>query len=76
MGFYLDNQGNYYEGDKADMGHQSVPQRPSPDYKWDGKWVLDDAVIKARQEEETKAMPPLVGVLPLLLPKSKPDAPE
>lgn len=56
MGFYLDNQGSYYEGDRADIGHQGVPQRPSADYKLvDGEWVLDDAVIKARQEEEIKA---------------------
>lgn len=56
MGFYLDNQGNYYEGDKADMGHQSVPQRPDSKYKFvDKEWVLDQAVVDQEELEATKA---------------------
>ena len=51
MGFYLDNAGNYYEGDKADIGHQAVPQRPSYRHKFvNNEWVLDQVVV----DEETR----------------------
>lgn len=54
MGFYLDSQGNYYEGDKADIGHQGVPQRPSVEHKWEGKWVPDQEKIYIRVAEENR----------------------
>lgn len=44
MGYYIDQQGNYYEGDKADYRDTSVPQRPSPFYDWVGnQWVTNVA---------------------------------
>ena len=51
MGFYIGQQGNYYEGDKADHIDIEVPQRPSYLYKWvDGEWVID----AEKQAAETK----------------------
>ena len=56
MGFYLDNAGNYYEGDRADIGHRAVPQRPSDKHKFtDGEWLLDETLVSAETTEKAKA---------------------
>lgn len=40
MGFYIDQDGGYYEGDKAHWQDQEVPQRPSANHTWNGSaWV-------------------------------------
>lgn len=40
MGFYIDQNGGYYEGDKAHWQDQEVPQRPSANHTWNGSaWV-------------------------------------
>lgn len=40
MGFYIDQNGGYYEGDKAHWQDQDVPQRPSANHTWIGSaWV-------------------------------------
>lgn len=55
VGYYIGEIG-YYEGDKIDYRDTEVPQRPSADYKWDGKtWVIDEGVVKAREAENAKA---------------------
>lgn len=49
-GYYLDFNGEYYEGDKADHRHIEVPQRPSPLHEWDGDgWVLN--LTEARNQK-------------------------
>lgn len=43
MGFYLDKQGNYYQGDKSLYSDIEVPERPSGVHTWNGKeWVIDE----------------------------------
>jgi len=40
MNCYIDRQGGYYEGDKANPQDQEVPQRPSANHTWNGSaWV-------------------------------------
>lgn len=40
MGFYIDQNGVYYDGDKANPQDQEVPQRPDTNHTWDGNaWV-------------------------------------
>lgn len=44
MGRFVTPSGSYYEGDRASPLDLEVPQRPSPDYVWDGAaWALDPA---------------------------------
>lgn len=41
-GFFIDTNGNYYEGDRASPADLEVPQRPSARHKWiDGAWIQD-----------------------------------
>lgn len=54
MGFYIDQNGGYYEGDKAHWQDQDVPQRPSANHTWNGSaWVVAPlpvpAVVTMRQ---------------------------
>lgn len=45
MGFYLDSNGNYYEGDRHgdDM---SVPQRPDAEHAWNGNdWTPSPVAV-------------------------------
>lgn len=48
-GFFVDVNGNYYEGDKASADDVVVPKRPTPLHKWvnDG-WTLDSARLEAQ----------------------------
>lgn len=40
MGFYIDQNSSYYEGDKANWQDQEVPQRPDANHTWNGStWV-------------------------------------
>lgn len=40
MGYYLNAEIGYYEGDPISVNDQEVPQRPDADYSWDGaQWV-------------------------------------
>lgn len=49
MGYYIDINGNYYEGDKAELHDVEVPQRPSQFSKWvGGAWVDDLASAKSK----------------------------
>lgn len=54
MGYYIDKNGSYYEGDKADWQDQEVPQRPDANHTWNGSaWVAAPlpvpAVVTMRQ---------------------------
>ena len=52
--YYIDASGAYYEGDQQPNSIK-VPQRPSPNHKWDGSaWQLDakaDALAQIAAEE-------------------------
>ncbi len=53
MGFYIDQSGRYYEGDKASDADSLVPQRPSYIHDWNGAtWVVN----AARQAAATQAL--------------------
>lgn len=53
MRYWLDARGNYYEGDRAHALDIEVPQRPSPEHRWDGSvWVEDAALVAARRRRE------------------------
>lgn len=40
MGYYIDPQGNYYEGDRISALDIEVSQRPDPTYDWNNNiWV-------------------------------------
>lgn len=40
MGYWVNAQGNYYEGDRANLNDLSVSQRPGPNYQWaNNAWV-------------------------------------
>lgn len=42
MGYFLRPDGGYYEGDRAHALDLEVPQRPTPDHRWEnGEWVVD-----------------------------------
>ncbi len=52
MGFYIDTQGRYYEGDRMSALDTAVPARPTVYHDWNGtSWVGDvaraDAALKA-----------------------------
>lgn len=56
MGFYLDSQGNYYEGDRSSLADSPVPQRPSYRHKFtNGEWLEDVVVLKVEEAEKAKA---------------------
>ena len=51
MGFYVNKELGYYEGDKIDWRDIEVPRRPDYLHKWDGKtWVLDDERVKEEEQ--------------------------
>jgi len=60
MGFYLDQNGNYYEGDKADWRDTEVTQRPDYRYIWNKEWVLNDELIA--EENKTEALKKLENI--------------
>jgi hypothetical protein len=46
---YINSQGNYYLGDRQG-NDQEVPQRPGPDYTWNGtEWTIDLSGLKTKQ---------------------------
>lgn len=49
MNYYITPDGNYYEGYKVADGSIPVPQRPSADHIWQGKWVVNYAAQKAAE---------------------------
>lgn len=54
MGYYIDQNGDYYEGDRVHWRDRDVPRRPSPNHAFDGvAWVLKPAsppaVVSMRQ---------------------------
>jgi hypothetical protein len=52
---WLDSQGNYYEGDRANLADRGVPQRPSPNHIWvDGAWVEDAQKLAEIASDEAK----------------------
>lgn len=52
MGYYIDAQGNYYEGDKAIFGDLEVPQRQNPKDVWsNGAWGTDTGKLQAEKDE-------------------------
>jgi hypothetical protein len=57
MGYFLQKDNSYYEGDRAHPLDQEVPQRPDFTYNWDGvKWIQNSLKItkpaKTKQERE------------------------
>jgi hypothetical protein len=49
---WLDSQGNYYEGDRANLSDRGVPTRPSSIHIFvDGEWVEDQVQVAAAQAE-------------------------
>lgn len=66
MGFFIDPQGNYYEGDRASLSDIAVPQRESALYKWDREqkeYVLDEVIAKEYAEKEARVKD-IADVLP------------
>lgn len=52
---WLDSQGNYYEGDRANLSDLGVPERPSSLHIFvDGEWVEGPAKVAEIQAEEAK----------------------
>lgn len=48
MGYFIDNDGRYYEGDQLDPSHQPVPRRPGPDYNFvGGVWVIAMELVRS-----------------------------
>ena len=48
MSYFIDQNGSYYEGDKASLGDKEVMQRPSFQHKWTGSdWVVDTVEVLA-----------------------------
>lgn len=48
MNCYIDQNGGYYEGDKAHWQDQDVPQRPSANHTWNGSaWVAAPLPVPA-----------------------------
>ena len=48
MGFYIDQNGGYYEGDKANWQDQDVSQRPDANHTWNGSaWVAAPLPVPA-----------------------------
>lgn len=45
MGFFINAQVGYYEGDRIDVLDREVPQRPDPDVEWDPDMLGDGAWI-------------------------------
>lgn len=43
MPYFITPDGSYYEGTTVAEGSIEVPQRPGPEYKWTGSWVIDDS---------------------------------
>lgn len=76
MGFYIDRDGGYYEGDRQSPDDVLVPQRPSARHLWQGgAWVLGpepvpDALTPSQfwqqieAEELTAAADALIDSLP------------
>ena len=55
MGYYINKDGNYYEGDRQGEDAE-VPQRPSPYHVWqDGEWVDDKKAIAVQRITELEA---------------------
>lgn len=55
MGFFINKDGLYYEGDKASAADQEVTKRATPNHKWNGSaWALDLAQCKALAWEGIK----------------------
>lgn len=53
MGYFVDNQGNYYEGDRANLSDKSVSQRPSKNHNFiNNEWVLDEDKDSEEKENE------------------------
>lgn len=57
MGFYIDQNGSYYEGDKAHWQDQDVPPRPSNQHTWDGiSWVIDPQKVNADIDAQIRVL--------------------
>jgi hypothetical protein len=53
MGFFINKNGAYYEGDKASQVDTEVTQRPSPLHNWTGiDWVIDAVAEKTKMFQE------------------------
>lgn len=51
MGYYIDRNGSYYEGDQIDIDDVEVPQRLSSIYIWSDGWVIDIALATVAFEQ-------------------------
>lgn len=56
MGYYVDQNGNYYEGDKADHRHIDVSKKPSPFhvYNMETKRWAKDTDLESEAETNIK----------------------
>jgi adenylate kinase family enzyme len=65
---WFDSQGNYYEGDRANLADRGVPARPSAIHIFvDGEWVEDQvqvAVITAEVEKERQKAQAILDAFP------------
>ena len=53
MGYYIDHNARYYEGDKIRPTHIEVTKRPSPYHEWLGaEWSLSVTQYKVKIKEE------------------------
>lgn len=65
-GYFIDPTGRYYEGDRADSSHQSVPRRPGADYEYSsGAWAKSLAVAKAAKIAALDADRKRIETLPI-----------
>jgi hypothetical protein len=49
-GYFVDRHGDYYEGDRVHALDIEVPQRPTPDHRWEnGAWAVDAPEVLAEQ---------------------------
>lgn len=54
--YFINQRGEYYEGDKADYRDLDVPKRPDYIYKWTGtEWIIDPDIINAQSATELTA---------------------
>ena len=55
--YYIDQNGKYYVGDKANPNDVECTKRPSMDYKYsNGNWILDAELQKQNIQKEKNLM--------------------
>lgn len=56
MGYFINAETGYYEGDRISPCDQEVPRRPDGAHLWDeGQWLPSPALVAAAQSAQTQA---------------------